>query len=139
MFNKKEEKKTIVSQLNEEVERLTFSPIDRTGWFSPFLVDEEVDENRKMFAELLSRYITDEIKEHYIECSDCGCLIVKGKVEFVKRGDERIDYCKNCKPAYDEILVKYDGMEDEYKEVGYLKNGVMCDQSGKLSNTKNEK
>ncbi|MDD4381753.1 MAG: hypothetical protein PHE21_00180 [Candidatus Dojkabacteria bacterium] len=133
MFKRKENK-SLVQRLKEEVGRTRTSPIDDMGFFSfaPFFVDVELDENRKMFAELLSNYIEDKIEEDYTECSDCGCLIADEKVQYVARGSEKIPYCKHCKPDYDEIVTEYDDDECEMRDAGYRKNGVVCDEKGKI-------
>jgi len=133
MFNRKE-KKSLVERLMDEVGRARVSPIDNMGLFhfTPLFKDMELDENRKMFAELLSNYIEDKIEEDYTECSDCGCLIANEKVQYVVRSLKKIPYCKHCKPDYDEIVIEYDDDECEMRNVGYRKNGVVCATKGRI-------
>lgn len=120
MFNRKE-KASIVSQLKEEVGKPSFSPVDSMGMFmgfTPFFTTKEKSEEMKMFAELLESYFEEYLEDNYKECSDCGCLIAEDKAQFVTRGNEKIAYCKHCKPDYDEIVTEYDDDECEMRDAG---------------------
>ncbi len=133
MFKKKEEKRSIVNQLNDELrsgiryEYIFVSGINDNSKKKK----DEIEENRKLFADLLSDYIDDRIEKDYTECDECGCLVAKHKVAIVKRGGATLEYCKHCKPPYDEIITEYD-YEKEREVVKYLKNGVPCDESGRV-------
>jgi len=136
MFKKKEEKRSIVNQLNDELGNGTSTLYEYI--FVAGINDNdkkkknEIEENRKLFADLLSDYIEERIEEDYTECDECGCLIAKHKVYEVKKGSATIDYCKHCKPEYDEILMEYDYEKEMDVVKGYLKNGVACDENGKI-------
>ncbi len=135
MFKKKE-KESIVGQLSKELGHTASSLYEYI--FVAGINDndkkkkDEIEENRKLFADLLSDYIEERIEEDYTECSECGCLIANQKVQVVKRGNATIDYCKHCKPPYDEILMEYDYEKEMDVVKGYLKNGVACDENGKI-------
>lgn len=142
MFKKKEEKRSIVNQLNDELGNGTstlYEYIPETfikDIFVSGITDskkkEEIDKNRELFADLLSDYIDDRIEKDYTECDECGCLVAKHKVAIVKRGGATLEYCKHCKPPYDEIITEYDYEKEREVVKGYLKNGVPCDESGRV-------
>lgn len=116
MFKKKEEKRSIVNQLNDELGNGTGTLYEYI--FVAGINDddkkkkEEIEENRELFADLLSDYIEERIEEDYTECDECGCLVAKHKVAIVKRGGATLEYCKHCKPPYDEIITEVDVKEE---------------------------
>lgn len=135
MFKKKE-KESIVGQLSKELghtasrlyEYIFVAGINNNDKKKK----EEIEENRELFADLLSDYIDDRIEKDYTECDECGCLVAKHKVAIVKRGGATLEYCKHCKPPYDEIITEYDYEKEREVVKGYLKNGVPCDESGRV-------
>jgi len=139
MFKKKEQK-SVVEQLKGEL-GTGFERTYMGMMFGYDGLDEDTGERREDFVEILEPFIEDKLEKDYVECEDCGCLVAKDKALVVKErvtgsgyGEKvgALHYCKHCKPPYDEILKEWD--ENEEKEVitGYVKNGVSCNENGKI-------
>ncbi len=88
--------------------------------------------NYDEFMKALDERMERKIEEIIVECTDCGCLLFKGRARMVKINGATLNFCGKCKPSYDEVyLLNGASMSFGYTKDTYFKNRVEVDKKGK--------